>query len=767
MPLIRTLRKLRRMSPHEILWRISEKLQMARERRQAGRGRLTGSRPSAPTGQAGWLLQKAAQLVPGASRPELDRLAQQFPDVHLRLKQGVQQRLAQLAAGTWNCLGQPCDLRGPVDWSRDPVTGYRWPLDFYDDVPIYELPDGVDVKPVWELGRHQFLFTLGAGWLVTGDERHATEARRLLLDWIETNPLFLGVHWTSALEPGMRVISWLWTLAALSEWPGWSPDDLARIAQSLEEHGTFLSAHYSLYSSPYNHLIGEAAALYLLGHWIDSPHSAGWRRQGADILLQHGPKQFHADGVCVEQAMGYQFYTLLFLTLAWCAAGPGGGELAPLEPLLRSAWNAAAAFQQPDGLWPPFGDIDSARTLPVIPAEPWDFSGLCGVGAVLFADPAARTAAGPPGEELIWLRGTAGVEALLRLRGTEPGATVRRLPDAGYAVFRAPADPGDWLLVDAGPIAGGLFADSTPSAAHGHADLLQVLVHVGGEPFLVDSGMSTYGGPREVVDWYRDVRAHNTLSIEGAPVARHAGRLAWSHVCPQHRLEAADRTDLWLAHLGCQPGPGVFADRYVLMIPGIGLWLADHVRTPDARRVDWSFNLSENAARDLGPQLVAGERLPTRPWPLGVASSQGAVQWSVLRGAAGGVEGWRGLEYGKRFPGTQLRGQATCPGEMVVVFAFTPRDSQVRAAVRLGGRDVGSVPDLGGERTSVASAGAAPDGWSLLGGGWDCDLAWGSSAPPGGGDWEPLGGTGWRCWRRRVGVRTSSDVRKDQPGRSG
>jgi len=125
MPLIRTLRKLRRMSPHEILWRISEKLRMARERRQAGRGRLPGSRPSAPTGQAGWLLQKAAQLVPGASRPELDRLAQQFPDVHLRLKQGVQQRLAQLAAGTWNCLGQPCDLRGPVDWSRDPVTGYR------------------------------------------------------------------------------------------------------------------------------------------------------------------------------------------------------------------------------------------------------------------------------------------------------------------------------------------------------------------------------------------------------------------------------------------------------------------------------------------------------------------------------------------------------------------------------------------------------------------------------------------------------------------
>lgn len=760
------------MSPHEIVWRIAEKLRMKRERRLTAKVRPWRSGPSSAMREARSLLSQAAQLVPGASRAELDQLAQRFPDIHHRLKHGLLQRLSQLAAGTWNCLGQPSDLRGPVDWNRDPATGYRWPLDFYDDLAIYELPDGVDVKLVWELGRHQFLFTLGAGWLVTGDERHAVEARRLLLDWIGANPLFLGVHWTSALEPGMRVISWLWTLAALSGWSGWSPDDLARIAQSLEEHGTFLSAHYSLYSSPYNHLIGEGAALYLLGRWLESPRSAEWRRQGAEILLRHGPKQFHADGVCVEQAMGYQFYTLMFLTLAWCAAGPGGGELAPLEPLLRSAWNAAAAFQQPDGMWPPFGDIDSARTLPIIPVEPWDFSGLCGVGAVLFPDPASRTAAGSPGEELFWLRGTAGVEALLGQPATEPAATVRWLPDAGYAVFRSAADPGDWLLVDAGPIAGGLFADATPSAAHGHADLLQVLAHVGGEPFLVDSGMSTYGGPREVVDWYRDARAHNTLTIEGAPVARHAGRLAWSHVCPQYRLEVSDRTDLWLARGSYQPSPEVFADRYVLMIPGIGLWLADHVRTPAARRVDWSFNLSDNAARGLGPDLPAGERILTRPWPLEVASSRGAVQWSVLRGTADEVEGWRGWEYGRRFPGTQLRGQATCPGELVVLFAFTPRDSQVRATIRLGDVEVGGVevgggPEAAGALQSVGSVGLPAEGWSIRGQGWDCDLSWGTNAPVGGGNWEPLGGAGWRCWRRRVDAPASGHDRRDDSGRLG
>ena len=46
------------------------------------------------------------------------------------------------------------------------------------------------------------------------------------------------------------------------------------------------------------------------------------------------------------------------------------------------------------------------------------------------------------------------------------------LKDAGYAIAQK---EGDWLLFDAGPIAAGLHSDATPSAAHGHADTLQVL----------------------------------------------------------------------------------------------------------------------------------------------------------------------------------------------------------------------------------------------------------------------------------------------------
>jgi hypothetical protein len=56
-------------------------------------------------------------------------------------------------SGKWTLLGHQFDLSGDVDWHKDPRSQYRWPAVFYSDLPLYELPAGVDVKYVWELGR--------------------------------------------------------------------------------------------------------------------------------------------------------------------------------------------------------------------------------------------------------------------------------------------------------------------------------------------------------------------------------------------------------------------------------------------------------------------------------------------------------------------------------------------------------------------------------------------------------------------------------------
>lgn len=746
------LRKLQHMTGGEILWRIREKLMIYRERLVFRSPRTGNSLSQGLDPLAKSLLPRARELVPGTRRTEWSQLAIEAPHLHRQISNEAAARQDRLLTGAWNCLGHPLDLRSLPDWSRDPVTGHHWPSQFFADVPVYDLPGEIDVKRVWELGRHQFLFTLGAGWLTSGDDASPKLARALLLDWIHQNPLYAGVHWTSALEPAMRVISWLWSLAALADWTGWSDADLWQISRSLEAHGQYIIDHVSLYSSPYNHLIGEAAALFLLGCWLESPRAAGWRKTGARLLTEHAPRQFHSDGVCVEQAMGYQFYTLMFLTLAWCAAGTAGGELAPLTATLRRAWNAAAVFQQPDGLWPAMGDVDSARTVPVLPECLWDFRGLCGIGAVLFDDPDARGAAGQPGEELYWLLGARGVAEFQRQSSTSQ-VGCRQLPASGYVICRSQQTAGDWLFVDAGPVSDGLHADATPSTAHGHADLLQVLVHLEGKPFLIDSGMSNYAGPREWVDWFRDARAHNTLEVAGAPVARHAGRLGWSHVCQTYSLESACDGNLWMVHAACQPVAGVAVNRYVLMLPGKGLWIVDQIRTPEPHQVDWSFNLADHAAQRLVDWNEQTVPIPLIPWELRAVSNAGVPRVQLVRAAAGQPIAWRGTDYGVRVPGLQLRFQQECQEELVVMFSFLPPGGGIEATLELAGSKVGLSSNSPARERQTPALPPPAGRWSIRGPGNDFDIAWGFAAPPDDALLSRLGSGGWPCWKQRLDSR--------------
>ena len=86
---------------------------------------------------------------------------------------------------------------------------------------------------------------------------------RLVRSWIAGNPYATGVNWSCALEPAFRVFSWLWAYHL-------AVDDLderfhLEWLRGFYDHGRFIERHLELYSSPYNHLIAEAAALYMLG----------------------------------------------------------------------------------------------------------------------------------------------------------------------------------------------------------------------------------------------------------------------------------------------------------------------------------------------------------------------------------------------------------------------------------------------------------------------------------------------------------------------
>jgi len=511
---VQRIRKLRKMSAGEIGCRLRGEWRRRQERRRYRRGCCCGAEDWAATGRlrlaSGRLCRTATALVPGTQEKELAKLRAERPDVFDDLASSARRRAEAVFSGNWPLLGHPIDLRSDVDWHRDPRTGRRWPNEFYADLALSDSAAGVDVKFVWELGRQQYLVELARGWFLGGDERYAERSKELMLDFVRNNPLYEGIHWTSALEVAMRAISWLWTLATLARWEGWQDDDLCRIATSLQEHAQYLEHHFSFYSSPYNHLIGEATGLYLIASTLSElEESARWKEAARRVLIEHGPRQFYDDGFCVEQATGYHFYTLGFLALAIAAARAEGARLDELEPVVHRAFRTGAALEQPDGRWPAIGDVDSARSIPVFHEDFWDFRSLCSLGAALFDDGDLKVDGAEPGEELYWLLGCEGVESWTRLPTAEPNRRAV-LADSGYAVARR---DGDWLLFDAGPIAHGLHPDGTPSTAHGHADALQVLYfsegHAGPDRFghsvlqrrrRVDRALPRAGGPQYAGD---------------------------------------------------------------------------------------------------------------------------------------------------------------------------------------------------------------------------------------------------------------------------
>ena len=586
------IKKFKRMSTAELRQRVSQKLGQHRERR---RWRRKGtSQFSTQDLSANDLLNRCLSLVPGYDPEQLSRAGENSNAVLFGIESKIRQQANSILHDHWTMLGHPFDLRGSVDWHVDPRTGYKWKRSFYADLPLYDLPGETDIKYPWELSRHQFLAELSRNFLLNRCPESSQRVRDLMIDWIDQNPVYGGVNWTSALEVAMRSISWIWALAGLATWDGWDEEDLSKIGGSLRDHGAYLFDNFSFYSSPYNHLIGEATGLLAISSLFNEGKTVTkWDRRARQVLLKSGPAQFYEDYFCVEQAVGYHYYTLGFLAFASLTARKSCQPLNELDSVIQSAFKTGAAFRRPDGTWPAIGDLDSARALPIVHQNYWSFDSLQNLAAVMFDDETLKTG-DQPGEELLWLLGAEGVDCWERMHG-EPNSQAHVFSDSGYAIA---SDKQSWFLLDAGPIAHGLFADATPSTAHGHADTMQVLFQIDHQNLLGDCGMPFYGGDPDWVSHFRSPAAHNCVQIEGVEYVRRAGRLAWSHQSNRPTMKADFSGSVWLAHAK-QNWADVTHERHICCIPGQGIWVADLIESDRPRNATWFWQIPHNSIEML------------------------------------------------------------------------------------------------------------------------------------------------------------------------
>ncbi len=482
-------RRLARMSPTEMITRATDQ---AAKRRWRSR-RVTEAALDPLTVPAA-----GAQPVPlevGVAVPE---------EANARLKAAAE----ELLAGRWRVFACLRDDMAPApDWFLDPSTGRRAPDRTYCfDIDQRDPAVVGNVKYVWEPSRHQHLTVLAAAWYLGGDERYANAIATQLRSWWAANPFLSGVHWTSGIELGVRLLSWVWIRRLLHGW-----DHAAALfernrtfLQQLHHHQTWLARLPSHGSSANNHVLAEMAGQFAASCAFPAfPESDAWRDQAAATLGRELPRQTFASGLNRELATEYHGF-VLELGLAAALEGEAAGH-----PLRAEVWTAlrrmvdALAAVVDVRLRPPRqGDADDGHGL-LLDAPGYDrWASLLHTGAVVFgAQPWWPPLPRSDMRTALW---TSMARPPLPA-APRPARRPSLLADAGMALLRDEAGRPDelWCRADHGP------HGYLSIAAHAHADALAVEVRVGGIDLLADPGTYCYAADPAWRAYFRSTLGHN------------------------------------------------------------------------------------------------------------------------------------------------------------------------------------------------------------------------------------------------------------------
>lgn len=549
-------------------------------------------------------------------------------------------------AGTHRLLGVawPPAADGPSRWHLDPISGRAWPAaDYCFAIPFRHAPEFGDVKYVWELNRLQHLQAIAALAGRTTDAEATLFCRREIASWIAANPPFLGVNWASGIELALRVVTFLVVVSLLGP-DAFPPDEKARLKATLAAHGYWLHRFPSRFSSANNHLVAEAAALFLLGSLAqDIPGAHEWARYGRQVLMAEIDRQIHPDGVGAEQSPTYTAFSLEWWLLCAAVARDIG---APFPAAVLDRIAAAGRFLRwildgRDG-HPRIGDDDEGRVLIATT------TGDAYVATILQAL-AAATERG----DLLPSREYASLWRLFFSALPErrpPPAGVDTFADGGYTVARERLRGRDLMLVfDHGPL--GYLS----IAAHGHADALAVWLHLDGQPVLVDGGTFLYHSGGRWRDHFRGTAAHNTLLVNDENSSRIAGPFNWSRKARAVLLGVDASASQWRVeaeHDGYEAGSGVRHRRELVRSPDGQIVITDRILGEGpARNVEAGFLVHPDCDVLAGDGAFAVRRSGRL---LLTIRHAGPLAGRVERGQETPARGWHSPAFGHRQPAARV-----------------------------------------------------------------------------------------------------------------
>lgn len=556
------------------------------------------------------------------------------------------------------------DVGTPIRWNHEHSKNAPTPTIYAGDIDYRDYDETGDCKWVWELNRHHHLVVLGRAYRLSGDAKYAREVVSQILSWMDACEFGTGMNWRSPLELSIRLINWTYALEMIEPAGVVNDDARNRIEAGIYQHLWDISRKYSRFSSANNHLIGEAAGVYVAAcRYAHLPNAMAWRDEARRILAEEIVNQIDADGVHKELATGYHLFVLQFFIIAYVAGTHSGDAFsAEFEFRLLAMCDFLAALSAA-GPMPLFNDCDDGYVLD-LGGERGNPSPWIHVGDVLRRGvcPPRLEGAGPPlqsgriaddrdREAAYWLVGEPSSD---RTHAEPRSLESMRFEEAGiYLLQTGNAGSADAIsaTVDVGPLG------FKSIAAHGHADALSITLRAFGVEFLIDPGTYDYFTHAEWRDYFRTTRAHNTIEIDGQDQSEMLGKFLWGRRANASCIDwhsDANVTRLAAEHDGYArlADPVIHRRTVELDASASQLRIDDELRGAASHNGALHFHFApECRVERIGDQTI----LATRNEGVVELSLPDNTNVTLIRGETSPILGWCSRAYHEKQPVTTVR----------------------------------------------------------------------------------------------------------------
>ena len=602
----------------------------------------------------------SGKVPPGLS-VDIEEFPEEWKDRLLDFFPGSAERAitqaAPLLENRITLFGREYSFASVIAWNRDPRTGCQWPLKPVRQIN-YRLATAGDPKDIWELNRHQFLPALGKAYFITGDERYAEHAIKIILSWIEQCPPLTGINWPSGIELAFRCISWLWTLKFVSRSRALTTETLNIIAGSIYLQVRHISRNLSLYSSANNHLISELAAMVILGHYLKQDQ---WVVKAAQLLNKQITAQILADGVGAEQATSYQLNTTELYVMSALVLD---NRQTPLSPAVISRLCKSADFlfatMAESGTSLSIGDSDSARVLPISDSYS-DCKSVLNLIAHLATENTMLQVDLRNDEKCFWVLGPERYQNLLEIVPTANKPSSKAFPEGGYYVLEQMIEKQRVTVIfDCGPLG------MPPIAAHGHCDALSFILLVNGKAVLFDPGTYTYFSSDAWRNYFRGTSAHNTIRVDRVDQSVFGELFFANHQAQSECIEWIPGCKVVGRQFGYRrlKDPVVHTRSVSFADTGCSVIIADSIESAGGHWIEQFFHVDPRWS--VKQHDDSGFLIPTSEGALTIRLD-GCLQATAVVGDESVPLGWSSPAFGEKQPTFTIRGEVYTNGPIMLV----------------------------------------------------------------------------------------------------